>query len=235
MKRLIAFDLDGTLTQHRSPLGEENRRLLDALSEKYTLLMVGAGSCERIFRQMGGYPIRIIGNYGMQYAEYDGGLTLKWNESCPVDREECLRRAAKLRETYGLHDFTGETIEFHDSGMLTFPVLGTKAALEDKLQYDPDRRKRRSMYETVKELFHDYRVMIGGSSSFDIVPNRYGKLNALRRYMQDHHLTDEETVYVGDDYLPGGNDHDVWEGGIPFIRVDSHEDTWRLIEEYGLL
>ena len=62
MKRLLCFDLDGTLTQHRSPLEEENRRLLDRLAERYHLLMVGAGAAERIFRQMGEYPIPILGN-----------------------------------------------------------------------------------------------------------------------------------------------------------------------------
>ena len=68
---IILFDLDGTLTQHKSPLEESARKTLDALSEKYKLLMVGAGRCERIFAQMGGYPIDIIGNYGMEYAEYN--------------------------------------------------------------------------------------------------------------------------------------------------------------------
>ena len=76
MKRLLCFDLDGTLTNHRTPLGDENRALLSALGKKYKLLMVGAGACERIHRQMGGYPIDILGNYGMEevHAE-DGGFT----------------------------------------------------------------------------------------------------------------------------------------------------------------
>ena len=43
--KLIAFDLDGTLTQHKSPLGEENRKVLEELSKKYKLLMAGAGMC----------------------------------------------------------------------------------------------------------------------------------------------------------------------------------------------
>ncbi|MBQ8337881.1 MAG: phosphomannomutase, partial [Oscillospiraceae bacterium] len=64
--RLIAFDLDGTLTQHKTPLDDENRAVLDALGKKYKLLMAGAGMCRRIFNQMGQYPIDILGNYGMQ-------------------------------------------------------------------------------------------------------------------------------------------------------------------------
>ena len=69
--KLIAFDLDGTLTQHKSPLSPENRAVLEKLSKKYKLLMAGAGQCRRIFDQMGHFPIDIVGNYGMQYAEYD--------------------------------------------------------------------------------------------------------------------------------------------------------------------
>ena len=33
-KRLICFDLDGTLTQHRSLLEEENKKLLDELRNR---------------------------------------------------------------------------------------------------------------------------------------------------------------------------------------------------------
>ena len=235
---LIAFDMDGTLTQHRSPLGDKNRAVLQKLSEKYTLLMVGAGTCPRIFGQLGQFPINIIGNYGMQYAEYNhetGELEIKRNECAPVDREEILRRAGLIREKYGLHEFAGETIEFHPTGMLTFPVLGTKANIADKLSYDPDRSKRRVMYAYVCELFHDYNVMIGGSSSFDIVPGQFGKYNALKRYMAEHNLTEEDVLYCGDDYAEGGNDHDVYVGGIPFLKVDDFENFGNLIEHAGLL
>ena len=72
--KLISFDLDGTLTQHKTKLDEKNRAVLDKLGKKYKLLMAGAGTCRRIFEQMEKYPIDIIGNYGMQYAEYDAKL-----------------------------------------------------------------------------------------------------------------------------------------------------------------
>ena len=77
MIKLIAFDLDGTLTQHKTPLDDKNRAVLQKLAERYTLLMVGAGGCMRIHNQLGGFPMDVIGNYGMQYAKYeDGGLKM---------------------------------------------------------------------------------------------------------------------------------------------------------------
>ena len=46
--KVIAMDLDGTLTQHKTPLSAEQRAVLTKLSEKYKLLMVGAGQVMRI-------------------------------------------------------------------------------------------------------------------------------------------------------------------------------------------
>ena len=235
---VFAFDLDGTLTQHKTPLGDKNRAILEKLAEKHTLLMVGAGTCVRIHNQMGGFPMDIIGNYGMQYGEYNaetGEIEVLKSECAPVDREEVLRRAEMIREKYNLHDFAGETLEFHPTGALTFPVLGTKANIEDKLAYDPDRSKRRVMYEYVCNLFHDYRVVIGGSSSFDIIPGEYGKYNALMKYLTERGMTKEDVVYCGDDYMEGGNDHDVLAGGIPFVKVDNYEMLEELLTEEGLL
>lgn len=47
--KLIAMDLDGTLSQHKSPLPEKTKETLKELSKKYKLLMVGAGQVNRIF------------------------------------------------------------------------------------------------------------------------------------------------------------------------------------------
>ena len=236
--KVVAFDLDGTLTQHRSPLGEQNRKVLDKLSQAYRLVMVGAGTCQRIWNQMGQYPIDIIGCYGMQYARYNPtskALDLVWDEHAPVDVPEQQRRAQVLRDQYGLYPFAGETIEIHPTGSLTFPVLGTAARIEDKLAYDPDRTKRRKMYAFVKALFSDYHVMIGGSSSFDIVPGQYGKLNALKRFMALEGYAQADILYCGDDYREGGNDYDVFAGGVPFIQVDHYEELGDVLCRHGLL
>ena len=37
--KLVIFDLDGTLTQHKTPLDDKNRAILTKLAEKSKLLM----------------------------------------------------------------------------------------------------------------------------------------------------------------------------------------------------
>lgn len=223
--KLIAFDLDGTLTQHRSPLGEKNRSILERLAQKYRLLMVGAGSCERIFRQMNSFPIDIIGNYGMQAARYNSetqSLEILENAHCEPNRAETLRRCNDLRKKYGFTEFAGESVEFHASGMITFPLLGTQAKIEEKLTFDPDRSRRKTMYDDVKAAFEGYTVFIGGSSSFDIAPFPHNKLHALDSYCRSHGLAHSEVVFAGDDYGVGGNDEQVFHSDIPFICVNDY-------------
>ena len=223
--KLIAFDLDGTLTQHKEPLTEENRRVLDALAQRYQLLMVGAGQTRRIFRQLGEYPIDIIGNYGLQYARYDAesrDLQVVRDLQLPCERESVAQRITQLRGRFGWEAYAGENVEYHPSGCVTFPVLGTKAAQQDKLAFDPDRKKRRAAYDRVVAAFPEYHVFVGGSSSFDMAPKPYNKYHALDEYCRERGITHDQVVYVGDDYGPGGNDESVYLSDITFITVDDY-------------
>ena len=229
MTKLVAFDLDGTLTQHKSPMTPEIRGTLDALREAgYRLLMAGAGSCRRIFRQMEGYPIDIIGNYGMQEARYDQvsrDIVSVRDERVSCDRASVIARAAALREKHGWTQFAGDSIEFHDSGVVTFALLGTKADPAAKLAFDPDRSRRRKAYAEVCSAFSDFNVFIGGSSSFDMAPAPYDKAWALSHVCGEQGLAKDEVLYVGDDYGPGGNDEAVLLAGFPFLKIDDYRET----------
>lgn len=230
--KLIAFDLDGTLSQHRSTPPAGSFSLLDELSKEYRLLMVGAGACERIHRQMNYYPIDIIGNYGMQTARCDrqsGRLELSESFCVPADKEQSLLRAAELRTIYYWNNYKGDTIEFHPSGVLTFPLLGTEAAIEDKLSADPSRKIRKAALGEVQKRFAGYTVFVGGSSSFDIVPRPYCKSFALSNYAKSNGIRMDEILYAGDDYGPGGNDEDVYTSGVRFVCVDDYRRAGELL------
>lgn len=223
--KVIAFDLDGTLTQHKTKLSDANRATLKALSEKYRLVMVGAGTCPRIFNQLDKFPIDVIGNYGLQYGEYNketGELDIKRDIVFPVDRESVDKRITALREKYGFTEFAGENTEFHPSGCVTFPILGTKAQLPDKLAFDPDRKKRRAILADVKATFPEYIVFVGGSSSFDMAPAPYDKAYALDLYCREHGIAHDEAVFVGDDYGMGGNDEAAFLTDFGSVEIDDY-------------
>ena len=223
--KVVAMDLDGTLTQHKQPMIPEVREALLQLQSKYRLIMVGAGQVMRIFNQLEHFPIDVIGNYGLQYGRYNeqtGEMDILRDLKFPCDRESVDARVTMLRERYGLTDYRGENVEYHPSGCVTFPCLGTKALQEDKLAFDPDRKKRRAIYQDVCSVFDDYVVFVGGSSSFDMAPRPYDKKYALELFCQENGLTHQNVVYIGDDYGPGGNDESVYLSDFSYLTIDDY-------------
>lgn len=226
MKRLIGLDLDGTLTQHRSPLDREHKELLDALGKKYKIIMVAAGNARRVYTQMEGYPIDIIANYGMQESRMiDGVFTIVRDDKVDTDRDFFFRECDYLRKKYGYTEYAGDPLEFHESGMITFPLLGTAAAIEDKIAFDPDRRKRHVLYPEVLDIFKGYSVFVGGSSSFDFTPGRYNKYDAMEQYGKENGYTVDEMLYVGDDFGDGGGDSHIRLRGMDYVEISDYRES----------
>ncbi len=232
--KVVAMDLDGTLTQHKTPLSLEHRNALIRLSERYTLLIVGAGQVMRIFNQLEGFPVDIIGNYGMQYGAYNSktkSIDIVRDDKEGCDKELVTEKINKLRLKYGYTEYAGDTVEFHPSGCVTFPILGTKAQQADKLAFDPHRIKRRRIYNDVVSTFDDYCVFIGGSSSFDMAPKPFDKYYALDLYCKEKGLSHSEVVYIGDDYGMGGNDESVYRSDFNYITIDNYLDFPEIISQ----
>ena len=161
----------------------------------------------------------------MQYAKYNSAthdIDIVFDYHLPVDTESIEKRVTEMRAKYGYTDFAGRNVEYHPSGCVTFPILGTDAKIEDKLAFDPDRAKRRRIYEDVKNVFSDYTVFVGGSSSFDMAPAPYDKAYALDRYCKENGYDHSEVVFVGDDYGMGGNDEAVFKADFNAVKTDDY-------------
>ncbi len=224
-KRLVCMDLDATLTNHRTNLEQFNRDALQSLDNRFKCIMVGAGNCPRIRRQMLDYPIDILGNYGMQEArDVNGKLEIVKQVTLPVDTAFFIKKTNYLRQKYGYTEFWGKSVEFHPSGMVTFGLLGTEAPLEKKKAFDPDRSKRRLMYPEVKKIFKNYSIFIGGSSSFDFAGKKYNKYDAIVEYARENGYSLDEIIFIGDDFGDGGGDSHVRLGGLDYISIDDYHN-----------
>ena len=223
-KKVVAMDLDATLCQHRSPIPERNLEALRKLENRYKCVMVGAGNAPRIYKQMGNYPIDIVANYGMQVAEAaDGNFRIVKAVTNSVDRKFFREQTDALRKKYGYTEYEGEPLEFHASGMVTFGLLGTSPSAEHKVVFDPDRKKRRAMYPEVCEIFKDFSVYIGGSTSFDFAGKEYNKYDATLVWAKEHGYTLDDVVFIGDDFADGGGDSHVRIKGMDHIVITDYK------------
>lgn len=227
-KKVFAFDLDGTLTEHRTWITDENLAALEEVkAHGIRVIIVGAGQARRIFTQMREYPVDVIGNYGLQYALYrenTGDIELIRDLTLPCERQSVRERIEALRQKYGFTEYAGDSVEYHPSGCVTFPILGTKAEIHDKLLFDPDRTKRRAIYADVAAQFPEYTMFVGGSSSFDMAPKPYNKLYALELFCREEGYAHSEITYFGDDYGTGGNDEVVFASDFDCMKVDRYTE-----------
>ena len=117
----------------------------------------------------------------------------------------------------------GDPVEFHASGMVTFALIGTTAPTEEKLVFDPDKSKRHAMYPEVCEIFGDnYSIFIGGSTSFDFAGKQYNKYDATLRYAEALGYTQDEVIFIGDDFGDGGGDSHVRIKGMDYIHIHDY-------------
>ena len=136
------------------PPPPENFAALNRLEKQYKCVMVAAGNAQRVYKQMGNYPIDIVANYGMQETKViNGKFTVVKAVTNTVDRAFFREKTDYLRKKYGYTEYFGEPLEFHPSGMVTFGLLGTTPPQEKKLAFDPDRKKRRAMYKSAMPKF----------------------------------------------------------------------------------
>ena len=78
------------------------------------------------------------------------------------------------------------------------------------------------VYPEVLELFPDYTVFIGGSSSFDFTAKQYNKYDAIMAYAKENGYEKDEILYVGDDFGDGGGDSHVRLGGMDYVEITDY-------------
>ena len=224
-KTLIALDLDGTITAPRTKIEEKNLLFLKELSRSHRIVIIGAGYYERIIAQAGFFPCDVLGNYGMQHAEYserEKKHILIKNDMQAVDRENVLKCADMVFEHFELSQPQGDGVVFFPSGCFSLALLGTHAKYEDKMLFDPTKEKRRKIHEYASGLFSDYSLYLGGSTSIDAVPRHYNKYKALCDYCEMHGIAKEDVIFCGDDYGKYGNDEPVYLSDFDFLKIDDY-------------
>lgn len=235
MIKLVAFDLDGTLTESKQPLGLEAVELLTELSKKYAIAIVTGGTIEQVRNQVvkqlpEDADLHIMACSGSIYfhrfERYAYNLTA-------IEREIIKSIVKVTAESLGFmpENPAGEVIEDRVT-QITFSALGQQATPEDKAEWDPTCKKRKLLRDQISKSLPDFEVRVGGLTSVDVSMKNIDKTFALRQLMKWNNLKPEEVLYVGDKYRPGENDYPALKAGVTCLRVLRYTDTPRIVRKY---
>ena len=240
MKKLIVFDLDGTLAESKSSVDAEMAALLDRLLGIVKVAMISGGDWPQFEKQVlsnlcHGERLRnlsLLPTCGTKFYQYTGEWKKIYSEDfTPAEKEKILGSLGKAIEVPGfkVEKVWGQVIEDRGS-QITFSALGQQAPLEEKKKWDPDFSKRQRMKALLDNLIPEFSVRLGGTTSVDVTKPGIDKAYGIRKLRDILGVSIQEMIFVGDALFPGGNDYPAKEAGVVSIEVRDPDESKRVIE-----
>lgn len=241
MKRLVAFDMDGTLALSKQKLDEDMAGKLAKLLTVAKVAVISGGDWPQFEKQVVSQlpaeaatdGLYILPTTGTKLYRHDGsGWKAIYAELFDDDQKK--RIVDSFNESLDATGFKpertwGERIEDRGS-QITFSALGQQAPLEAKEHWDPDFAKRKVIQADLRQCLPGLAINMGGATSIDITRAGVDKGYGLKKLADHSGVALAEMIFIGDAIFPGGNDYPAMEIGVDCIRVKTIDDTRSAID-----
>jgi len=240
LKKLIVFDLDGTLAESKSAVDPAMSGLLHELLAIVKVAIISGGGWPQFEKQVVAKlphderltQLSLLPTCGTKFYQYSGDWKKLYEEDFTRDQRDKILSSlhkALAEAGYKVAKVWGEVIEDRGS-QITFSALGQKAPLEEKNKWDPDYVKRKKIKAILDKLIPQFSVRIGGSTSIDITKPGIDKAYGIGKLRDLLHISLKEMIYIGDALFPGGNDYPAEKAGVDCIPVKGPEQTKQVIK-----
>ncbi len=242
MYKLISFDLDDTLSPAKSLADKEMLLLLEKLLQNYKVAIITGWKFETIKKQiinsLSGTTnfknLYIYPTIGTRMYFYDKGkYILKYAEDLSDEEvnfiENILNKAIKNLNLKPKKVW-GKIIENRWS-QVTYSALWQEAPLEEKIKWDPEKKKRQKILEYIKNDLKNFSIWIGWTTSIDVTKKWLNKAYWINKMIENFWIKKSDILFIWDALYPGGNDYPVFEFWIDTIKVKNPEDTKNVIKD----
>ena len=191
MKKLIVFDLDGTLAESKASFDAEMAGLFSSLINIVKVAVISGGDWPQFEKQvLSNLPhddhlknLSLLPTCGTKFYQYTGDWKKIYSEDFTAQEKEKI--ISSLKQAIGASGFKeekvwGETIEDRGS-QITFSALGQQAPLEEKKKWDPDFIKRKKVKTLLEKLIPEFSIRLGGATSIDVTKPGIDKAYGIRK------------------------------------------------------
>ena len=251
MKKLIAFDLDGTLADSKSPAEPRMIEALSQLLDKIDVCVISGGKFlqfdKQLLSNLKAKPeqlnrLHIMPTCGTRYYKYDAEKN-DWHEVyaenfTQTQKDKIIDALNKGFDDLGYREkqVYGECIEDRGS-QVTFSVLGQdivdvlgKEGVRIKEEWDPDNKKKLELRDYIAPLIPEFEVRVGGVTSIDVTKKGIDKAYGMRKMMEVLGINKEDILFIGDRLQEGGNDYPVKAAGIDSLQISHWQETALAVE-----
>ena len=241
MKKLVAFDMDGTLALSKQKLDEDMAGKLAKLLTVAKVAVISGGDWPQFEKQVVSQlpadadtdGLFILPTTGTKLYRHDGsGWKAIYAELFDDAQKKQIIDSfnASLEATGFKPEQTwGERIEDRGS-QITFSALGQQAPLDAKEHWDPDFAKRKVIQADLRQRLPGLAINMGGATSIDITREGVDKGYGLKKLAEHSGVELADMIFIGDAIFPGGNDYPAMTLGVDCIRVKTIDDTRSAID-----
>ncbi len=244
-KKLIIFDLDGTLTISKSKMDPEMMSLIADLLKKRTIAIISGGhfgQFEEQFLTIARYPAELLNNLFLFptnstafYRSQDGLWERVYQEALSETEKKTIMDAFKkvFAEINYQRPETMYGIDLEDRiTQVSFSPLGQHAPVDKKEEWRADHNDLRlDMRERLASHLPDFEVRVGGITTIDVTHKGIDKAYGIKKIEEQLHISKADMLFVGDAIYPGGNDYAAVEAGVDYIQVSGPEEVKVLIKQ----
>ncbi|MBI4117222.1 MAG: HAD-IIB family hydrolase, partial [Parcubacteria group bacterium] len=249
-KKLIVFDLDGTLVETKSSLDAEMADLLGRLLAQKQVAVIGGASFERFKKdlvdRLNASP-ELLGNLFLfpttasSFYRYENG---EWQEVYSekfTDEEkqkiiEAFEKAfkeinyIKPEKTYGeIIEDRGSQITFSALGQDVVKELGEEGIELKKKWRDENQDFKFKLAEILQKYLPEFEVRAAGYTSIDITRKGIDKEYGIKQIQKYLGVSVEDMLFVGDALFEGGNDYAALKTGVLCFEIKEVEETKKLV------
>ncbi|MCK8141042.1 HAD-IIB family hydrolase [Flavobacterium sp. I-SCBP12n] len=240
MKKLIIFDLDGTLAKSKSAIDKEMAILFKELLEVTQVAIISGGDWPQFEKQVINQlpkdtiftKLSILPTCGTKYYQYKKNWVKLYEEKfTDEERKQILfnLNIAIKNSDIEIKKTWGNQIEDRGS-QITFSALGQEAPLEEKKTWDNDFAKRKKIVTPLQKSLKEFSIGMGGTTSIDITKPGIDKAYGILKLKEILKIGIDEMLFIGDALFEGGNDFPARSTGAKCIQVRDPEETKRIIE-----
>ena len=229
---MFLFDVDGTLTPSRKKIDKEFSKFFSNFCKHNQVYLITGSDRDKTVDQIGKTLFnkckRVYNCSGNSVWEKTKNVyTSEW--SCPFVLSTYLELELNASK-FPLR--TGKHVETRP-GCINFSVIGRNATFPERDQYvawDQKTEERDKLAQSIRRLFPDLSVTVGGETGLDIAPKGHDKSQILQDFE-----THDTITFFGDKTFVGGNDYSIAHAIITNERgtvhqVSDYNETWEILK-----
>lgn len=248
-KKLVVFDLDGTLTESKSAMDPEMARLLCVLLGQKLVAVIGGGEYELFQKQLLAklhcpkerlkrlYLFPTTSTRFYRYGKRGWRMVYAHNLAL-AERKKIIRTFERVfkelnythpQKTYGkIIEDRGTQVTWSVFGQDIVQVLGKKGVRikkEWKRKYTPVKMK---IARLMQKYLPNLEVRAAGYTSVDVTRKGIDKAYGIKQIHKHLGIPVKDMLFIGDALYSGGNDYAARQTGVKCIQVKSPEETKKL-------